>query len=92
MSSGTVLLFSDEKVSLLPFPKKVKVPVTSLDVTLNGEFVFVGHANGSLVLWDSVKNSILKEIDKEFDTPIWGLNLLSNERAIVSTKVPKAFI
>eukprot|EP01080_Neovahlkampfia_damariscottae_P001862 gene1862-1003_t len=85
MSSGTTLLFfPNEKVT--PLIKKTKVPVCSVDVTPAGDFLFAGYANGDLVLWDTLKYTIVKEIEKEFNSPIWALSLLSNDRAIAASK------
>ena len=86
MSSGTILLFfQNEKV--FPLIRKQKIPICSLDVTAAGDFIFSGHANGSLVLWDTVKFTIIKEIEKEFSSPVWAITLLSNDRAIAASKV-----
>ena len=66
--SGSIYMYSIEKeqeLRVLTPPGKIDYYASAVDVSPSGEFIIGGYSNGTIILWDTKKSSIIYS-NKEF--------------------------
>lgn len=61
------------------------ISVTSLDLSSNGETLIVGYSNGSLLLWDIIKGTVMKSVTDLHPSPITACRFVSDHLMNVVT-------
>lgn len=51
--------------------------VTSIDLSLHGDYLLAGYGSGSVILWDAIKGTVLKNMGDLHTSPITSVRLTS---------------
>lgn len=56
--------------------------VTTLDLCENGEMIIAGYTSGALILWDTIKGTVIRSVHESHPSPITAARFLSDLKIV----------